>query len=123
MTQFSTIDLATGSGSTTPAYLATPDGDGPFPGIVLIHDITGLRPDTKRHCLKFAEAGYTAIAPDLFEKGKVSCIIRTNARFVRMLDMSTIRTYARYVRMLGTYARGTHDSHQCCTCFWDDHCG
>lgn len=59
------------------AALALPDAPGPHPGVVVIHDITGFRSDTKRHCRRFADAGYAAIAPDLYAGGQVGCVVRT----------------------------------------------
>ena len=62
--------------------LARPSGAGPFPGVVVIHDLMGMKPDTGRHCRRFAEAGYVAIAPDLFDGGRASCVVRA------LLDMT-----------------------------------
>jgi carboxymethylenebutenolidase len=57
-----------------PAVYAVPEGEGPFPGVVIIHDLTGFREDTIRHCKRFAEAGYAAIAPNTFTGG-VRCLV------------------------------------------------
>ncbi|HJL15564.1 MAG TPA: dienelactone hydrolase family protein [Sandaracinaceae bacterium LLY-WYZ-13_1] len=64
-------------GGTRPAVLAVPDTEGAVPGVVIIHDIFGLQPDTRRHCRRFAEAGYAAIAPDLYDGGRVRCVVST----------------------------------------------
>ena len=61
--------------------LAVPDGDGPHPAVVVIHDITGFRPDTVRHCERLAEAGFVAGAPNLF--GGIGCVLRTLAHATR----------------------------------------
>ncbi len=58
--------------------LALPDeGAPPFPGVVVVHDITGYTADLRRHCERFAEAGYAAIGPDLYQGGKPGCVVRT----------------------------------------------
>ncbi len=60
------------------AALALPArGEPPFPGVVVLHDIYGFTRDLKRHCLRFAEAGYAAIAPDIYRGGSVGCMVKT----------------------------------------------
>lgn len=71
------IQIRLADGHTRPGVLARPEGEGPFPGVVVLHDITGFKPDTRRHCRRFAEAGYVAIAPDLYDGGSVRCVVRT----------------------------------------------
>lgn len=59
-------------------FLARPEGEGPFPGLVVIHEIFGLDANTKRCAERFAEAGYAALAVDLFSSGnKTVCMFRT----------------------------------------------
>jgi carboxymethylenebutenolidase len=60
------------------AALALPsEGQGPFPGVVVIHDIYGFSSDLRRHCQRFADAGYVAIGPDLYHGGRPGCVVRT----------------------------------------------
>ena len=47
-------------------FFARPEGDGPFPGLVVIHEIFGLTENTKRWTQRFAGEGYAALAVDLF---------------------------------------------------------
>ncbi|HCI82303.1 MAG TPA: carboxymethylenebutenolidase [Ktedonobacter sp.] len=66
------------SGNTQrPAYLARPDGDGTFPGVIVIHEIFGLNENIKDIARRFASEGYVALAVDLFaERNKVICMFR-----------------------------------------------
>lgn len=52
------------NGGTASGYLAVPDGGGP--GVVVIQEWWGLVPHIKDVCDRFAAAGFTALAPDLF---------------------------------------------------------
>jgi carboxymethylenebutenolidase len=47
-------------------YLARPERDGPFPGIVVIHEAYGLNENMKDIARRFADQGYVALAVDLF---------------------------------------------------------
>jgi carboxymethylenebutenolidase len=61
-----------------PGYLAVPHGDGPWPGVVVIHDAFGLATDIKRITDRVAGAGYLALAPALFRRGfRPRCVVST----------------------------------------------
>jgi carboxymethylenebutenolidase len=48
-------------------YIAVPEGEGPFPALVLIHEWWGLNDNIKSLADDFAEQGYVALAVDLYE--------------------------------------------------------
>ena len=61
-------------------YLARPEGDGPFPGIVVIHEIFGLNENMKDNTRRFADQGYVALAVDLFAgRNRAICMFRVMA--------------------------------------------
>ncbi len=65
MTGTITIDTLAGDGSFN-AYIAEPSGDGATAAIIVIEEIFGVNAGIRRKCDQLAEAGYLAIAPDLF---------------------------------------------------------
>jgi carboxymethylenebutenolidase len=58
-------------------YLAHPEGDGPFPGVVIIHEASGLNENIKDIARRFAGEGYVALAVDLFAgRNHAVCMFR-----------------------------------------------
>ncbi len=74
MSESTTIEVG---GRPYDAAIARPEGNGPWPAVVVIHDLTGFGNDVRRHCDRFAEAGYLALAPDLYRGGNVACVVQT----------------------------------------------
>ena len=61
------VKIASG-GVEIPAYFARPEGAGPFPTVLVVHEIFGVHEHIKDVCRRWAKSGYYAIAPDLFAR-------------------------------------------------------
>jgi carboxymethylenebutenolidase len=59
------------------ALLNLPPGEGPWPGVVVIHDAVGYARDKEAINDRIARAGYVAITPNLYARGgRIRCITR-----------------------------------------------
>ncbi|MDQ0799934.1 dienelactone hydrolase family protein [Arthrobacter sp. SLBN-112] len=94
-----TESAAAGGSTSLRGYLAVPQGQGPFPAVVMIHEVFGLDDQTRRHADRLARAGYLTLALDLFsDGGRRRCLVgtmramaaRTGRPFV---DIATARTW------------------------------
>lgn len=64
--------------SSVRGYLAVPEGRGPWPGLVVVHDVLGATADLSRITDRLAASGYLALAPALYSRGpKIRCMIST----------------------------------------------
>ena len=66
--KISTVTFVSGKDTTT-AYLAEPEGSGPFPALIVIQEWWGLNDWITENANMFAEKGYVALAVDLY-RGK-----------------------------------------------------
>ncbi|WP_372496170.1 dienelactone hydrolase family protein [Promicromonospora umidemergens] len=57
-------------GRVHPGYTAVPDGPGPFPGVVVVHDAYGMTAELRRVCDYLAERGYLVHAPSIYQRGR-----------------------------------------------------
>ena len=89
------VDLSASSsaaGGSVPlrGYLQRPEGPGPWPGVVVIHEIFGLDEVMRRQTQRMARAGYLTLAVDLYSAGGPRrCVVST----VRSLMSGTGRAY------------------------------
>ena len=85
MADVTTIEIDTPAGPID-ALLDIPEGQGPWPGVVVIHDAIGYGSDKESINARIARAGYIALTPNLFARGGwARCVIKV------MRDLSSKR--------------------------------
>jgi carboxymethylenebutenolidase len=58
--------------------MAIPPGEGPWPGVILVHEAFDINDNMRRQVQRMAEAGYVAIMPNLFSEGGArKCLMAT----------------------------------------------
>jgi carboxymethylenebutenolidase len=71
-----TVEINTPDGPID-AILSTPSGEGPWPGVVVIHDAFGYGSDKQSTNDRIAQAGYVAVTPNMYARGgRIRCITR-----------------------------------------------
>jgi carboxymethylenebutenolidase len=86
------LEVAAEDGASLSAELFMPSGEGPHPGVVVLHESFGLNDDIRRIAGRFAAAGYAALAPALYSHGKrLVCLSRV---MVDMVSGSVAREVA-----------------------------
>lgn len=68
------MSIAAADGATIRAYLAKPEGPGPHPAILMIHEFYGLRPEIVGKAEALAKEGYVVLAPNVFRNGTTNWI-------------------------------------------------
>lgn len=63
-----TVTITGFKGADIPAYVARPQGDGPFPIVVVLHHRDGWDVESKEIALRFASEGYACILPHLHHR-------------------------------------------------------
>lgn len=63
---------------TLNGILAVPDGPGPWPAVVMVHEVFGIDDNMRAHAERLAALGYLAVMPDLFSRGGMrKCLTAT----------------------------------------------
>jgi carboxymethylenebutenolidase len=86
MTDIDRTDLAADRDGSQPlrGYLASPPGTGPWPAVVMIHEIFGLDEVMRGHADRLAGFGYLTLAVDLFSAGNTArCLVATMTAMMR----------------------------------------
>ena len=71
-----TVISGTNDNPDVRAYVTKPEGEGPFPTVIMIHEFFGLNKDILSKADLLAEEGYLVIAPDTFRGSTTSLIPR-----------------------------------------------
>ncbi|HEX6514743.1 MAG TPA: dienelactone hydrolase family protein [Nocardioidaceae bacterium] len=79
MTNGKQVSIQTARGSM-PAYCAEPTRSPPWPGVVVVHDFTGMSRDLRGQADWLASEGFLAVAPDLYYWGSRLGCLRTIMR-------------------------------------------
>lgn len=59
------------------SHLALPGANGPYPGVVVVHEASGLNDNIRDICGRFAAEGYAALGVDLFDgRNRAACMAR-----------------------------------------------
>lgn len=62
------IAITTPDGGTMPAYLARPEGEGPWPAVIVWMEIFGVNDHIRDVTRRVAAEGYVALAPNFFHR-------------------------------------------------------
>jgi len=85
-------------GFDLPAFVARPQGDGPFPVVVVVSEIFGVHEYIRDVCRRLATAGYAAIAPAFFNR------VEDPAPLSDMARVQQIVAAAGYEQVMGDVA-------------------
>ena len=71
----------------TSAYLSVPPGDGPHPGVIVIHEWWGLNDHIRHWADRLAADGYAALAVDLY-RGRVATAREDALKYMKSVDQA-----------------------------------
>ena len=78
LTEIPLSAAAPGASPGLHGVLAVPDGEGPWPAVVVVHEAFGVTDVMRRQAERLAEAGFLALMPDLFSAGGARrCLVAT----------------------------------------------
>lgn len=60
--------------------LAVPEGAGPFPAVVMVHEVFGIDESMRSQITRMASAGYLVLMPDLYSRGGMRKCLKATFR-------------------------------------------
>ena len=93
-----TVSFPAPDGFELPAYLARPEGEGPFPVVIVVSEIFGVHEYIRDICRRLAKAGYAAVAPAFFVR------VEDPAPLSDMTRIQQIVAAAKYEQVMGDVA-------------------
>lgn len=76
------VDIPTDDGLLR-GVLGVPSGKGPFPGVVMVHEIFGIEENMRAQIERLARAGYLVLMPDLYSRGGMRTCLRATFNALR----------------------------------------
>jgi carboxymethylenebutenolidase len=92
------VSYLAADGFDLPAYVARPEGEGPFPVVIVVSEIFGLHAYIQDVARRLAKAGYAAIAPAFFVR------VEDPAPLADMQRVQAIVAAAGYEQVMGDIA-------------------
>ncbi len=64
--EFNTVKVS--DGTELDLYVAVPEGEGNFPGLIVIQEAYGVNHHIRNVCERFCKEGYAVVSPDIFHR-------------------------------------------------------
>ncbi len=73
-TDFTNVSYIAEDGTELHAYLTQPEGEGPFPAVLMVHEWWGLNSEITEMADRLSEEGYVVLAPDTY-RGQTTALV------------------------------------------------
>jgi carboxymethylenebutenolidase len=83
-------DLVSTEGGEMRCYVSSPEGPGPHPGVIVIQHAGGVDDFIRRMSDRLAEAGFVAVAPDLYHRDDPDSSDDPMTRMGRLRDRNIV---------------------------------
>jgi len=106
------VNISTDEGEL-PAYFARPEGEGPFPTVLVVEEIFGVHEYIKDVCRRLAKSGYLAVATEYYARiGDLSKMTDAGAIVRDVISHEPDDTLMRDMDSTAAWARGNHGNPQ-----------